>query len=174
MAQGPSLHGRYPLPRYYDPSDFLSVLLASSLGPLVRQYFPLGKNAEDLPRSHHCFKYMPCSSTPEMFAPPAHERWSEWCLRAFRRPRPPRKSGLTGLNRFSLPAYGLHPPCLRLTHGVTAVRPRLGMECVGSTLFPVALAATSSSALRGAPKMHVKPQSTIFQSSRDTEVLWFS
>ena len=43
--------GVTPLPRYYDPSDFLIVLLASSLCPLVRQYFPSGKNDEDLPRS---------------------------------------------------------------------------------------------------------------------------
>ena len=127
--------GVTPLPRYYDPSDFLIVLLASSLCPLVRQYFPSRKNDEDLPRSHRCFGYMPCSSTPEVSSPPAHERWRGWCLRAFRHPRPPHKSVLTGLNRFNLPVYGLHPPCLRLTHAVTGVSPRLGMECVGSTLF---------------------------------------
>jgi hypothetical protein len=82
-----------------------------------------------------CSGYMPCSPTPEVSSPPAHERWRGWCLRAFRHPRPPHKSVLTGLNRFSLTAYGLHPPCLRLTHAVTGVSPRLGMECVGSTLF---------------------------------------
>jgi hypothetical protein len=78
---------------------------------------------------------MPCSLTPEVSSPPAHARWSGWCLRAFGHPRPPRKSVLTGLNRFSHTAYGLHPPCLRLTHAVAVVSPRLGMECVGSTLF---------------------------------------
>jgi hypothetical protein len=77
---------------------------------------------------------MPCSLTPEVSSPPAHERWREWCLRAFRHPRPPRKSVLTGLNRFNLSVYGLHSPCLRLTHAVTVVSPRLGMACVGSTL----------------------------------------
>jgi len=82
-----------------------------------------------------CSGYMPCSPTPEVSSPPAHERWRGWCLRAFRHPRPPHKSVLTGLNRFNLPVYGLHPPCLRLTHAVTGVSPRLGMECVGSTLF---------------------------------------
>jgi hypothetical protein len=81
-----------------------------------------------------CSGYMPCSPTPEVSSPPAHERWRGWCLRAFRHPRPPHKSVLTGLNRFNLPAYGLHPPCLRLTHAVAGVSPRLGMACVGSTL----------------------------------------
>ena len=64
--------GVTPLPRYYDPSDFLSVLLASSLCPLVRQYFPLGKNDEDLPRSRPCSWYMPCSPTPEVPRTSAH------------------------------------------------------------------------------------------------------
>ena len=82
-----------------------------------------------------CSGYMPCSLTPEVSSPPAHERWREWCLRAFGHPRPPRKSVLTGLNRFSLTAYGLHHPCLRLAHGVTDESPRLGMECAGSALF---------------------------------------
>jgi hypothetical protein len=82
-----------------------------------------------------CSWYMPCSPTPEVSSLPAHERGRGWCLRAFRHPRPPHKSVLTGLNRFNLSVYGLHPPCLRLTHAVTGVSPRLGMECVGSTLF---------------------------------------
>ena len=81
-----------------------------------------------------CSWYMPCSPTPEVSSPPAHERGKGWCLRAFRHPRPPHKSVLTGLNRFNLSVYGLHPPCLRLTHAVTGVSPRLGMACVGSTL----------------------------------------
>ncbi len=42
---------------------------------------------------------------------------------------------LTGLNRFSPKAYGLQPPCLRLTHAVTDTSPRLGIECAGSALF---------------------------------------
>jgi len=127
--------GVTPLLRYYDPSDFLIVISAFLFCPLVCRYFPPWKNDEDLPRSPRCFGYMPCSLTPEVSSPPAHERWREWCLRAFRHPRPPHKSVLTGLIRFNLPVYGLHPPCLRLTHAVTGVSPRLGMECVGSTLF---------------------------------------
>jgi hypothetical protein len=127
--------GVTPLPRYYDPSDFLTVISAFSLGPLVCRYFLPWKNDEDLPRSRRCSGYMPCSLTPEVSSSPAHTRWRGWCLRTFRRPRPPRKSVLTGLNHFSHTAYGLHPPCLRLTHAVTVVSPRLGMECVGSTLF---------------------------------------
>jgi hypothetical protein len=66
--------GVTPFPRYYDPSDFLTVISAFSCGPLVCRYFPPWKNAEDLPRSHRCFGYMPCSSTPEVPSPPAHER----------------------------------------------------------------------------------------------------
>ncbi len=31
-------------------------------------------------------------------------------------------------------AYGLQPPCLRLTHAVTSVSSRLGMGCAGSAL----------------------------------------
>ncbi len=42
---------------------------------------------------------------------------------------------LTGLNRFNPKVYGLQPPCLRLTHAVTDMSPRLGMECAGSALF---------------------------------------
>ena len=42
---------------------------------------------------------------------------------------------LTRLNHFSHKAYGLQPPCLRLTYAVTDASPRLSMECAGSALF---------------------------------------
>ena len=145
-----------PFRRYYDPSDFLAVISAFSLGPLVCRYFPPWKNDEDLPRSPRCSGYMPCSLTPEVSSPPAHERWSGWCLRAFGHPRPPRQSVLTGLNRFSHTAYGLHPPCLRLTHAVTGVRPRLGMECVGSTLFQSHLQRQATVRFVAHPKLTVR------------------
>ncbi len=46
-----------------------------------------------------------------------------------------RFNSITGLNRFNPKAYGLPPPCLRLTRLVTETRPRLGMEWAGSALF---------------------------------------
>jgi len=42
---------------------------------------------------------------------------------------------VTELYHFSLMAYGLQSPCLRLTCIVTNTSPRLGMECAGSALF---------------------------------------
>jgi len=127
--------GVTPFPRYYDPSDFLCVVSVFSLVRLGYRYFRPWKNTEDLPRSLPCSWYMPCSPTPEGPRTSAHTWRARWCLRAFQYPRPPHKSVITGLNRFSLTAYGLHHPCLRLAHGVTDESPRLGMECAGSALF---------------------------------------
>ena len=42
---------------------------------------------------------------------------------------------VTELYHFSLMAYGLQSPYLRLTCIVTNTSPRLGMECAGSALF---------------------------------------
>src|SRR4029434_6512284 len=61
--------GVTPLLRYYDPSDFLTVISAFLLCPLVCRYFPPWKNDEDLPRSPRCSGYMPCSLTPEVSSP---------------------------------------------------------------------------------------------------------
>jgi len=41
---------------------------------------------------------------------------------------------INGAQSLQPKAYGLQPPCLRLTHGVTDVSSRLGTGCVGSTL----------------------------------------
>jgi hypothetical protein len=41
---------------------------------------------------------------------------------------------VTELHHFSLMAYGLQSPCLRLTHAVTDTSSRLGMGCAGSAL----------------------------------------
>ena len=57
---------------------------------------------------------------------------------------------LTGLNHFSLTAYGLPHPCLRLTSAVTDRRPKTRYEICWVGTFSVALSATSEQALRGA------------------------
>ncbi len=44
------------------------------------------------------------------------------------------KVSLTGLYHFSLSAYGLQHPYLRLTHVVTNIGSRLGTRCAGSAL----------------------------------------
>ncbi len=46
-----------------------------------------------------------------------------------------RFNSITGLNRFNPKACGLPPLCLRLTHDVTGMSPRLDMEWAGSALF---------------------------------------
>ncbi len=60
---------------------------------------------------------------------------------------------LTGLDHFSLVAYGLQSLCLRLTPEVTprALKTRYGM-CRANT-FPVTLSVTSKQAPRGAPTL---------------------
>ena len=58
--------GVTPLHQYYDLSDFLITILASSLITLVCQYCVPSQSAEDLPRSLHYFNDMPCSQTPGM------------------------------------------------------------------------------------------------------------
>ena len=57
---------------------------------------------------------------------------------------------LTGLNHFSLAAYGLPHPCLRLTHAVTGHRLKTRYEMGWVGPFSVALSATSEPAPRSA------------------------
>ena len=57
---------------------------------------------------------------------------------------------LTGLNHFNLPAYGLPPPCLRLTSAVTDRRPKTRYEMCRVSTFSVALSATNEQAPHGA------------------------
>ena len=59
---------------------------------------------------------------------------------------------LTGLNHFSLAAYGLPHPGLRLTPAVTGSRLKTRYEMGWVGPFSVALSATSEPALRGAPR----------------------
>ena len=57
---------------------------------------------------------------------------------------------LTGLHHFSLAAYGLPHPCLRLTPVVTGSRLKTRYEMGWVGPFSVALSATSEPAPRGA------------------------
>ena len=112
------------LQRYYDPSDYLTIILASSLLHLLANTRNW-ENCQVLPRLPNNFNDMPCSMTPKVSSTPAQYRNTRWCFRANRGPQPPQKSVLTRLNHFSLrlrPAV-LRTPCL--TFGVSSACPML-------------------------------------------------
>ena len=99
--------GVTPLHRYYDPSDFLSTVSASSPTGLVLRYCAPSQSTQDLPRSPVCCGYMPCSQTPVMCRAAALYRRAACCLLAFRDHRPSLKAIVNGAQ--SLQPEGLRP-----------------------------------------------------------------
>ena len=132
-----------PLQRYYALSDFLAVILASLLLRLWANTSTWWKNCQDLPRSPVCFRYVPCSMTPEAFCTPAHYRCAEYCFRITRHPQPPQKKLINGA--LSLQPDGLRPAkslsTLNLRCYQRKPKTRYRMRWVNT--FPVALSATS-------------------------------
>ena len=78
---------------------------------------------------------MPRSSTPEEPPVPAPSGTGDGAFESYNTLGLLKFIYLTGLHRFNPKVYSLQPPCLRLTHAVTDISSRLGMECAGSTLF---------------------------------------
>jgi len=76
---------------------------------------------------------MPCSTTPGMPSTSAHFEGLDfvfWCVQLINHS----SKLFNGAQSLQLIAYGLQPPYLRLTTGVTDSRSRLGTRCGGSPL----------------------------------------
>ena len=134
FAQGPSLHGRYPastvLWPIWLPDSHLDFLAFYTCPPILSSLKELsGPPTFTYPLLLHAML-----SDPEdaMYICP----WVIYMmlLSGLTTPSAIPQTVLTGLNHFNPKAYGLQYSCLRLTHGVTDVSPRLGTGCVGSTL----------------------------------------
>ena len=125
--------GVTPLQQYYDPSDFLTPIPASSLVRLVRQYCLPWQSGEDLPR--HCVALMTCRALRPRGCPTSLPKAQCRIVSSGEfNPSTIPDLGLTGLNHFSPKAYGLSPLCLRLPGMVTHTDPRLDTRCGGSPL----------------------------------------
>ena len=131
-----------PLHWYYDPSDFLAAIPASSLLYSSAGTF-LRKSCQDLPRSPHHFCYMPCSQTPGAPHVSALYRCMRCCFLSCRHHQPLQQP-IFGAQSLQPMAYGLQPPYLRLTCGVTGTSPRLVTECAWVSAFPVELPSPSN------------------------------
>ncbi len=145
--------GVTPLHQYYDPSDFLTTIPASSLFTLVRRYCPPWQSAEDLPRSPYYFDDMPCSQTPGMPNIAAHSAISDgvfWVCQVMDHP----KYSLNG-------ARSLQPEGLRPTTSLSTLDPH-GYPYQPKTRYQVrwvpaswaALSAASNTAPRGARQVN--------------------
>ena len=118
----PTSQQPFQLPRWLDLSANTSMC------------FHYWKGYRDLPRLPVSFDCMPCSLTPEAPYMSAQYRHARWSFRVFGHPQPPQINSLNEAQSLQHKAYGLQPPCLRLTHVVTNVSSRLGMGCAGSAL----------------------------------------
>ena len=141
--------GVTPLQQYYDPSDFLTPIPASSLVRLVRQYCLPWQSGEDLPRSLCCFDDMPCSQTPGMPDITAQSAMSDrvfWGIQPIDHPR----------SRFN-GAQSLQPEGLRPTTSLSTLarngypyRPKTRYQVRWVAASWAALSAASNTAPRGA------------------------
>ncbi len=133
-----------PLQRYYALSDFLAVISASLLLGLWANTSTWWKNCQDLPRSPICFRYVPCSMTPEAFCIPAHHWYTEYCFRITRHPQPPQKKELIN-GALSLQPDGLRPATSLSTLNLRCYqrKPKTRYRMRWVNTFPVALSATS-------------------------------
>ena len=126
------------LQRYYAPSDFLATISAPSLLHLSADTSIYEANSGRIARISHV--YLSALVACHVLRP---RRCSillpiavyEIVLSDLSTSSATSEMALTRLNHFSHMAYGLQLPCLRLAHAVTDANPRLGMECVRSTLF---------------------------------------
>jgi hypothetical protein len=132
-----------PLQRYYALSDFLAVISAPLLLHLSANTSTWWKNCQDLPRSPICFRYVPCSMTPEAFCIPAHHGYAEYCFRITRHPQPPQKELSNGAQ--SLQPDGLRPAASLSTLNLRCYqhKPKTRYRMRWVNTFPVALSATS-------------------------------
>ena len=134
-AQDPSLHERYLASAVLWSIRLPDGHFSSLAVTLVGRYFPAGRAIRishvhlsaivicHALRPRRCSTYLPISGVQNIafgvFDPLSH----------------PRKRVNEAQSLQPLLAYGLQPPCLRLTYAVTDASPRLSMECAGSALF---------------------------------------
>ena len=133
-AQDPSLHERYLASTVLWSIRLPDSHFSSLAVTLVGRYFPTGRAIRI---SHvHLSALVPCRALRprrRSISLPISDIWNS--AFKFINTLSHLRIRINGAQSLQPTAYGLQPPCLRLTYVVTNASSRLGMECVGSTLL---------------------------------------